>query len=753
MSKLFTSKEKTTTNATNRPWFPQYVDDAMEKAVELGMDYADMEYSPYEGTRFADFAPDEIEAFDLTRSLIGAYQPDMSFSSEALREVTRQGLNGIDQRLIDAYANPFTTMVMDQRRNRAFEDFERAKSDLAAQKANIGAFGGSRLGLQESNLFDEFQQRLSEEEGKMLMNRFDRAISGAQEGLLRGQQGAVDTANLASMRQGMGLQDVSSLSNIGSQQRALEQAGLDFDYEQWLRSQMDPLTRAQGLMGITQPVAALNRGEDSWSQAKKTSTPSPMEMIGQTASVLSGFGGMGSSLMGSAMGGNFGGAMFGAANYLGSGGAYQRSLPQIMSAAAGGAYGPGFAKGGLVHSYQKGGLASLIDKVKELDQAFSGGLRDFYGELEDQGNTIKESVGEDLRGIKNRADWVGLMAPHVLDSLTDTGGDFLKALEETHNRVRNPRELDPNIDTRADLLAERLKPIPNAIEGGLGNALSRGVMADTFMQGLASGQGSLDSFFNTPIAEVEAQKQAEREEKLNSLALMEGLASVGQSVGTPPEQLDEELIDFFTNIPTRTNTPVESPQNVQQTRPEVSRRMSNDLGGYASLLNQIRGGVPYRQHKKSVFEDPLFNWGLALVSGRDPVSAYSGMAGESREESMQPLKKEEAIREMARRQLQTDINARQVDAQVSNMPTQEERDADLALTRARVKESISKSLGGSNNGLEKGITDWFSRIDSATINNPKLFAKELEAGAKRLSAAYQVPLEDVYTQLKTRIKQ
>ena len=721
---LFSSKQESSSTQTSTPTFPSYLKTAMRDVVDLGQEYADTPYSPYGDPRFANFTPDELQAFDLTRSLLGAYQPDMDYASSALRDVTRQGLQGIDQSLIDAYANPFTTMVMDQRRNRSFEDFARAKSDLSAQKANIGAFGGSRLGLQEANLFDEFEQRLADEEAEMLMNRFDRSISGAQDSLTRAQQGAVDTGNMASMHQSLGLQDSTALSGIGGQQRALEQAGLDFDYEQWMNSQLDPLTRAQGLLSVVQPVSALNRGENTVATQKSSSSQSPFQVATGLAGMAKGLGGMfGGSSIASSM---LAGAPYAIQSHLTNPYTGGLSSGAIQMASAGGNY-LSRARGGLIHSYKEGGLASLLEKVKEFDRSFSesvgrtkeatlGGLEAFIQELSGQGANVRDSLLWDAKEF-----------PVAF-------GKTLGQTSDLYNLITDKRELDPRTATGLDQLGELARGMLRVPEE------AAGLFADNF----GSRYKGVYDFFNTPLSELERQKQEGKQQQ-------GGLPSDLSREAFDPANSPEALLAYFSGIPDSllAKQPEEDAGGGITPSSGVGGGVGGSGNGYEALLSQIRGSVPQEHRKKSVFEDPLFNWGLALVTGRDPIAAYSGMSDEGRKGEMQPITKEDAIRKMALEQLQTETNRRQVEAQVAGVATPEERAARLDLLKAQTAESLAKSFGGGGNReVVKSFRDLVKGLPEQTLRNPTLRRSALEAIGKNLAIQYNMTEDEVLNTLQ-----
>jgi hypothetical protein len=745
MSSLFESEQKTTYDSTTRPTFPSWAKQGLKSAVDLATQYADQPFTPYGGQRYTDFTEDELSAFDLARNLIGQYQPDIERSSDVLRDVTRQGLEGIDRSLIDAYANPYTEMVMDTRRRRAFQDLERAKRDLSSQKANIGAFGGSRTGLAEQEMFDRFGQRLAEEEASMLQDRYRTALGGAQNSLLRAQQGAVDLGNLSSLGQRLGLQDVQSLSGIGGQQRALEQAGLDFAYEQWLKEQMDPLTRASGLMSVVQPAASLTRGEFGYGSQTTTDTPSPIDMVGQAVKMTAGLGGMGSSL-GLFGGGGAGGLSSGALNMGASG-------PMFMMPSASGSYNLSylrnqglpnfdFNKGGLVNSYNEGGpvgLSSLLNYLTELDESLSntinrgrGNVDRFFDKMDlDKAKTRLDTLGGisglglgALEGLGKRAVGTAEMADYLVD--TSIGALAPKGRQAGETRFNKAMRQASNILKGAGRA-------PLEAYGGLIDAGGRGIQ-------------EIDAFFTEPaiIAEQEAKDRA-KSKGLIDMAEGHMTGDAGERTLTLEPGLEDvdSLIQDFENIG-RTEPTGMGQQQQQQQLPTTPTASS----GYDELLKQIRNkAMPQGGGKKrSVFEDPLFNWGLALVQGRDPVSAYKGMAGEKRSEEAAPISKEAAIRDLARDQLRAETYQQQIEAQKANLPTQEERQAELDLIKSQAAKNYAQSMAAGDRTRSDVVAAWqkaLENIDSATLQNPDLLQKELASKALNVALQFNIPPKKV----------
>ena len=195
------------------------------------------------------------------------------------------------------------------------------RNAIGAQAAGIGAFGGSRQELLESELdrnLLESQRRLLQTD---LSRNFSQALGASQtafENQQRRQQGLAQTlgnlgratgeigsdigtlgvrqAGLGELAQQTAQQDLNVLSQLGGQQQAVQQQILDAARQTELQRQGEPFQRFGFLSDILRGVPS---SEGTFTTATAPS-PSPLSTVLGAGAALTGLGGLfrGSGILG-----------------------------------------------------------------------------------------------------------------------------------------------------------------------------------------------------------------------------------------------------------------------------------------------------------------------------------------------------------------------------------------------------------------------------------------------------------------------
>jgi hypothetical protein len=231
---------------------PDYLQQPYEDTVSAVMDAGTEPFKPYSYEfRPELFAPDEIRAQELYRELPGRYSPYVQGGLDVVGEAQRMALGGPDQALLQGYMNPFIENVLDVQKQRSLQDYQMMHRNLQKQAGQVGSFGGSRFGIAEAQLADDFGLRQDQLESQMLMAGYDRALAGLERGLDRGLVGA--TQGLGGL-QGIDIGAINALQQSGQRQYAR-------DYGEFIREISDPMLKAGFLAQNMQPLAATVVGE------------------------------------------------------------------------------------------------------------------------------------------------------------------------------------------------------------------------------------------------------------------------------------------------------------------------------------------------------------------------------------------------------------------------------------------------------------------------------------------------------------
>jgi len=223
------------------------------------------------GYQFAGFTPEQQQAFGLASQNIGSYAPALQQAMGSTGLAGGAFTGGIGQALgatqaydpnsAQAFMDPYQQNVT----NQALAEYDRqaqiAQQGLASQAQKVGAFGGSRMGVQEAelgkNLADIKSRRIFEDMSRNYQQAQGAAM-GAQEsqqrrqlqaGQLLGQAGqglaslGKTQAGLGALGQQLGQADIQSLLGVGGMQQQLGQAQMEAARQQQIQAQQEPFRR------------------------------------------------------------------------------------------------------------------------------------------------------------------------------------------------------------------------------------------------------------------------------------------------------------------------------------------------------------------------------------------------------------------------------------------------------------------------------------------------------------------------------
>ena len=263
------------------------------------------------GQQVAGFSPTQQAAMQQAYGGIGAYQPFLDASQAgqtAAMGTTGQGVQSLQGMNVgpDAYKqymDPYQQDVTNEALKEIDRQSQMAENQLAGKAVQAGAFGGSRFGLQQSELarntsdmrsrriFEDLSRNYQQAQGASRADNQQRIQQGAAFGqlgqLTSGIGGAM--AGLGGQAQGMGMQDVSSTLGIGGLQQQQLQKQSDVGYQNQLNQMMEPYRR---LSFGTQSLQQLTPGAGTTQQ---TISPVPqgnpyLQAAGAVGSIGTGLG-------------------------------------------------------------------------------------------------------------------------------------------------------------------------------------------------------------------------------------------------------------------------------------------------------------------------------------------------------------------------------------------------------------------------------------------------------------------------------
>ena len=240
----------------------------------------------------AGFSPTQQAAMQQAYQGIGAYQPFLDAAQQtqaAALGTTGAGVQALGQMNFDpnraqAFMDPYQQAVTQEALKEVDRQAAMASNQLAGKAVQAGAFGGSRFGLQQSELARNAQDLKSRRIFEDLSRNYQQAQQTAtaanqqrmQQGQAFGQLGQMTSgiggamAGLGAQTQALGQQDVSQLMGIGGMQQQLGQTGLNTAYQNQLALQNAPFQQLSSAAGILQQLSPQVMGQQTTAPLPQT---------------------------------------------------------------------------------------------------------------------------------------------------------------------------------------------------------------------------------------------------------------------------------------------------------------------------------------------------------------------------------------------------------------------------------------------------------------------------------------------------
>ena len=233
------------------------------------------------GQQVMGFTPTQQAAMQQAYGGIGAYQPflDAAQASQAAAlGATGQGIQSLGQMQFDpSRAKPFMDQYQQDVTAEALKEIDRqaamAQNQLAGKAVQAGAFGGSRFGLQQSEMARNAQDLRSRRIFEDLSRNYQQAQATAQAANTQRMQQAQQFGNLGKQTSGiggmmaglgaqtqqLGQSDINQLMGIGGMQQQLGQRMFDTQTANTAAMENAPFQRLSagaGIMGQLLPGGA-----------------------------------------------------------------------------------------------------------------------------------------------------------------------------------------------------------------------------------------------------------------------------------------------------------------------------------------------------------------------------------------------------------------------------------------------------------------------------------------------------------------
>ena len=274
----------TTQTVTQQATIPEelkpFVTDVLEKSKAIQERREVEGYVPFSGPRIAEFAPEQTQAFESIKGLVGQGQ---QYFDPAARLTAASAFAPTGPQ-VGQFMNPYLQNVVDiqQREARRAADVERQQ--LGAQAVGAGGFGGSRQAILEAEQARNLQQQLGDIQARGLAGAYEDAQARLQQQRERERLAGAQFATLGQVAPGQAFRELSALEAIGAQRQGQQQQALDIAQQEYEIARTFPERTLQDYQSIIRGYAAPIPA--STIQRSQTTTPAPSFL--QQASGLGG---------------------------------------------------------------------------------------------------------------------------------------------------------------------------------------------------------------------------------------------------------------------------------------------------------------------------------------------------------------------------------------------------------------------------------------------------------------------------------
>ena len=233
----------------------------------------------------AGLSPAQLQAMQMQQQGIGAYQPFLDAATQSQagaidtvgRGVASLGQMDIGPDAYKQYMDPYQQDVTNEALKEIDRQTQMAENQLAGKAVQAGAFGGSRFGLQQSELARNAQDLKSRRIFEDLSRNYQQAQASAQaanqqraqQAQMFGQLGKVTSgiggamAGLGGQAQSMGQSDVQQLLGIGGLQQQQAQQEMAVDYQNMLAQKQAPFETLGAGANILQQLSPQTVGQQT----------------------------------------------------------------------------------------------------------------------------------------------------------------------------------------------------------------------------------------------------------------------------------------------------------------------------------------------------------------------------------------------------------------------------------------------------------------------------------------------------------
>ena len=281
----------TTTNDALPDWYQAYTRGIAAKADAV----ANQPYTAYTQPRIEGFNQTQLDSQQQILDNAGAWRPGIDAAETGLMgglgaytNAAQTGFNkaaGADFATdIQGYMNPYQTGVVDEIARLGNKNlFDNVLPGVNSTFAGTGQFGSTRNADFTNRAITQNQQEIMGQQSNLLNTGFQNAAqnwqndknSNIQLGQSAGSllnQGSTALGGLAQQRTTLGLTDANANQVVGQQQQALDQQGLDLQYQDFLQQRDYPQAQLSYLNSMIRGLPVDKSGFNTQSDLNTSQT-------------------------------------------------------------------------------------------------------------------------------------------------------------------------------------------------------------------------------------------------------------------------------------------------------------------------------------------------------------------------------------------------------------------------------------------------------------------------------------------------
>ena len=265
---------------------PEYVKKGGEELFGQAKPLAAREYPAYTEPRLAGLTPDTQSSFQMVRDAAGTWKPLF----EKAQATTEGAIAPVSSADIANYMNPYTQNVIDPLVARINREAQTATNIRHGELAKRGSYlNEDRTAAIDAMNAEATQRVLAEQIGQLMFGGFNQAQAAAQQGKEQQLRGATMFSTMAPQAQSLGFQGAAGMAGIGEAQQAMEQQGLNLQFEDFMRQFGYPQEQINWLISVLGGVPY----SSSTTTAGQQVTPVPNAFAQGLGALGAGAGGIG----------------------------------------------------------------------------------------------------------------------------------------------------------------------------------------------------------------------------------------------------------------------------------------------------------------------------------------------------------------------------------------------------------------------------------------------------------------------------